>query len=341
MKLQRVAAFVLSAFGLATNVENAHADTPPSRWERAKAPAVGQAYDLHVQIQRMIAQAYERRDVDAMMGARAQSEMREGFLRRVLAFCDAREVAKMNVSTLQFDLGDIYAKLGRDREAVQALERGFAIAEKLPASQRSTSAELEARRDLAYAYAKTDRPADEREAYITFIASSTNELSRATAQLNLAEAEMRLGNLNEAIPQYRDVIDLCGRIERDGNALETEALAHYGLAVALDRRGDRSGSERALAAALAIDRQFQLISPENERVFFVPAYEREWYLALATTSFAASTANEAPGVSAKFRRLAHDHWAAYVRAAHSDDRWLPQAKRHLVAAKRALAAGAK
>lgn len=94
--------------------------------------------------------------------------------------------------------------------------------------------------------------------------------SRAVAEGNLAETYMMVGRLDEAIELYRWAAAGNGR-----------ASTVYGLAVALDRDGRGSQAREAIAqlgpSGLA---SFEHDLAEND-IFYVPAGEAYYYLALA------------------------------------------------------------
>jgi hypothetical protein len=74
----------------------------------------------------------------------------------------------------------------------------------------------------------------------------------------------------------------------------------------------------------------QLIG-HGRNVFFVPAYERLWYLGLGALSAArsadASARQEAYAIAVGL-------WEQYIESARSEDRWLAQAKSHAARARR-------
>lgn len=155
--------------------------------------------------------------------------------------------------------------------------------------------------------------------------------STLNALSNRAEAEMRLGNLDEAVAGYRDVIE---RIEhmKFGTPGDYEALvlARWGLAVALDCSGDPAEAEHeAFVAAHQDPEEFYIGRPEPE-VFFVPAYERSWYLALGRTQHA----KHEPDVRLRLSlwNKVVKTWVDYVSAAGPHNRWVALARAHLASA---------
>ncbi|MEO7111923.1 MAG: hypothetical protein ABI183_15880, partial [Polyangiaceae bacterium] len=195
---------------------------------------------------------------------------------------------------------------------------------------------------LTYAFAcsKLDRPDDERRGYETFLANEPNADKRAVPLLNLAEANMRSHRLTEAIEGYRDVEALSAAVL---GGTETGVLAVWGLAVALDRQGDTRGAAEQARIVSRMDPEspLRLKRPiiDSDSVYFVPSYEKFWYLALAATEDAkqAGTAEESA------REWTHTValWRAYVEKAQAiqhPEAWNSVAIRHLAAAGKALKA---
>src|SRR6185437_554464 len=128
-----------------------------------------------------------------------------------------------------------------------------------------------------------------------------------TAMMNMGEAQMRLGHVDEALATFREVVRLCGELPNTPSVGSTYVLALWDVAVALDRSGDPRGALETAAKASHVDLGGQtgayLIS-RDPKVFFVPDWERLWYLALG----AAAEAREAPDA-----RDALTLWAAAER----------------------------
>ncbi len=124
------------------------------------------------------------------------------------------------------------------------------------------------------------------------IAAAFSRDETATALSNLGEVTMLTGDLPGAIESYEAAVE----IARDGGPGQAMSmvLALYGLAVALDRNGDR---------ALALERAREAYSAggglgilRSESVFFEPEYEVHYYEglgSLAAVDAAASAAERA------------------------------------------------
>ncbi len=165
---------------------------------------------------------------------------------------------------------------------------------------------------LAECYVRVERTPDEIRAYDEVIKRAVVAEGTATPMLNQAEAYMRNGEVDVAVSQFREVYRLAGMMT-SGN--ELGVLAQWDLAVALDRSGDVRGAISAARAAVHMDARclavstmhtvkiyasckdadiaFVLVpaglfpvSEENDSVYFVPKYERSWYLALGREALA-------------------------------------------------------
>jgi tetratricopeptide (TPR) repeat protein len=143
----------------------------------------------------------------------------------------------------------------------------------------------------------------------------------ASLYTNLAEVLMADGHLAEAEGHYRDAIAVANDAAA-GNPrerIQDLALAHYGLAVALDRDGQPIAAREMMGRALALDPTAAVLAVAtlgNGDLFFVPDGEVFYYLGLA----AAVTGRRADALEA-FRQFT-------TRAPQS--RWIPSAQAHLL-----------
>lgn len=130
------------------------------------------------------------------------------------------------------------------------------------------------------------------------------KLQMDTVLGNLAETHMMLGQLDESIEVYLNAVRMGAR----GSVV-------YGLAVAMDR-GDRDDYPGILIRDLGLDsyQSFQNNLIEG-RVFFVPAGEEHYYLALIEESFG------------KYDEAIR-HWKLYIQSG-AQPQFHPRAKEHL------------
>ena len=324
-----------AAIGLALVLGAAQApgDTAPSRWERAKDPRVGDDWDLHVKVSEWLVPGPHERFVER----HRRREAAEAWLEE--AHAETRPDVR-----LRFDLGEVYEGLEHHVRAIEVLAPALA---KEPDHPAAAAAWLE----LASAYAHLDRSREEIGAYDAFLARTLSVEEKATVVSNRAEAQMRLGNLDDAIVGYRDAIALA----RTGRyLLISDVLARWGLAVALDRSGDPTGAAREAGLAAQLDQGQAGRWPagsiigndfgEGVVVFFVPDYEKFYYLGLGMVEHAKQTADPrgAAGLWGKAELL----WAQYIagaeawNASHKDrsDRWLSLARAHRAKAQKHMGA---
>lgn len=286
------------------------ADTAPSVWERAARPDMAETFDLHVEVERRIAQGG---DVGFAQRRAARSILE-----------NAHAETSPDVR-LRFDLGKVYLALGSDdasnyARARRVLSRTLAEAPDHPMAEEGWLW-------LAFACGHTGDHACERSAYREVLRRASEEAVLATPTLNLAETEMHLGNLREAADGYREAIRLAGRLP---NAGQTAPLAIWGLSVALDRSGDGLGAEQQASFAIELERSMGLVGPVSQLlhstdVFFVPDYEVLWYDGLGATVQAKKETR--PERKAQLLTIAQRSFAAYVkRGEAAGDRWLEIAR---------------
>lgn len=288
---------------------DARADTRPDVWQRAKDPEKRVNYELHREVARILTPSeFPLAAAEQLQWERAREALEQA------------RVMERGDPILMFDLGAVYERLNRLEMAVRVLERGLAL-------DADSAAAEDAWFKLGICYAKLDRPNDERRAYEEYLRRATQPTARSTALLNFAETEMRLGRLAEAITAYREALDYAKKFER---TKDTYVLAVWGLAVALDRYGDTTASAREAETAVRIDSYDRLIG-DPERVFFVPVYERSWYLGLGAA--ARSRLAQEPRVALVHAQRAEAQFADYVARARQNDRWKAQAEKHLAAAR--------
>jgi tetratricopeptide (TPR) repeat protein len=233
---------------------------------------------------------------------------------------------------LRFDLGMVYSALGTlqrrkdlQQKVIEVLAPALADPDVL--GQPAATGALEA---LVYAYAKLDRPHEELDTWRKYIPRLIDDRVRATATMNMGEAEMRLGHIDDALGTFREVVRLCGELPNTPGVGSTYVLALWDVAVALDRSGDPRGALETAAKAAHVDlggRTGAYLIAKDPDVFFVPDWERLWYLALG----AASEAREAEDArdAASLWAAAERSWGQYVGRAVSSgarDPWIAIAR---------------
>ncbi|HXN30808.1 MAG TPA: tetratricopeptide repeat protein, partial [Polyangiaceae bacterium] len=285
--------FFLTMAALAAWGRAGWADTPPGVWDLARDPAERERWALHVRVERLL----HRRATDDLLPSeqRRDEELRLAAARAMLEEAGAETSPDVR---LRFDLGIVYERLataeGRNdlyQRVVDILAPALAIAPDHPAATFALEA-------LVETYAKLDRPREEVAVSRRYIARLSDDRSRALTMMNMGEAEMRLGRLDDALGTFRNVLQICGALPNSGARNSTYALTLWDLAVALDRGGDARAAldTAAKAEQLTWDELGPMGLPHNvtgwdairdqQNVFFVPDWEREWYLALGDAAAA-------------------------------------------------------
>lgn len=286
------------------------ADTPPSVWERARDPRAAEAFALHEAVQQRLVRT-------------SLTEIDLGERERVRAMLEHAGAEHHESPLLRFDLAHVYSLLENHGRAADVLKAAIAD---FPDHPLVDQAWLR----LAFACGHLGDHACEQRAYVEVLHRETEEVYRATPTLNLAETHMHAGDLKEAIEGYREALRIAARIPNRG---ETAPLATWGLAVALDRSGDRMAAEKE--ARFAFELELSMGVPRllrSKDVFFVPAYEIHWYEGLGSAARARVARSARDAVT--LWRAAERSFGEYVKIGESKtDRWLPIAKARLLEAK--------
>jgi tetratricopeptide (TPR) repeat protein len=298
---------------------------PPGPWERARDPALVDRWDLHVHVRELI-------DRERYSRTPAIGWARHPGLQSARVLLEDAGAERSPDVRLRFDLGEVYDLLQDPMRAIEVLEPALQMAPDAPGASSAYAT-------LAQSYARLDDSRAERRVYEKYIPRITDENTLANTLLNLAEADMHLGDLSGSIDEYRQAIDVAARLP---NIVALEhpigTLARWGLAVALDRFGDISGGAAETRFALQLDSGMRLIS-HGASVFFSPERERLWYVALGYGEIA-KQAPDAPRAAAAWHR-AEGCWQEYVddaKARGPGDRWLDIARDRLTKAKAQRAA---
>ena len=326
------------ALGALTLAGAARADTPPSPWEIAKDPRARETWAVHAEYERLMTSAEAMRVI-----ARAPMDNSNGWVLKACGVLEDADARHSSDPRLVFDLGTCLEdhRVARHIEAAEVL--GEAL-RRWPDHPMAEAAWLE----YAFANARLERPLEERRAYEKFLALATEPQRRLVPMLNMAEADMRAGDLATAVAGYRGVLQDAAGLPNTDSTVQTTILAKWGLAVALDRQGDVFGAQRTAKQATEMDgppdatgtyarqgRGFRkTVILDQESVFFVPAYERNWYLALGEAELAKAEAD--PRKALEHWRATEAFWTAYVagaRGAKVPDRWVDMADKHLAQTK--------
>jgi tetratricopeptide (TPR) repeat protein len=348
---------VLLGLALLFCATSASAETPPSVWDRAKDPSIESSWALHVETQAALHNIVEMRRVQLKLQLfpglqppeHVEVDAVHAALQRVVERLDRFGAEKSADVRLRFDLGEVLLAIADhevDRQrvwkrAADVLRGALAIAPDEPGAD-------DAWLNLAFACGHLGDHECESKTYREVLRRRTEDSERRTPLLNLAETDMHMGQLQDAIEGYRETIRVAARVSGDG---DTAPLATWGLAIALDRSGDHAGAEREAKTAISRERSvLRLPAPphavsallHSSGVFFYPEYEIEWYDGLGDVALAREMKD--PHDQVTEWQDAERHFSTYVTAAEKaprPDRFLEIAKARLAAVRSELAAAQK
>jgi hypothetical protein len=353
---------VLLATLCVLSASNARADTPPNMWDLGKKPDstrhTGQGPDAGDRYRRHVAVERDMFTAERLFGpcghetpspvtwplelsARVEIEARS-------ALDDARDIVDGTPDKdawLRYDQAWVLMKRRQPALAIPLLEQ-------LTKDFDGTFFVEDVWERLAQGYVCVERATDEIHAYDEVLSRSATAEERLTPLLNQGEAMLRVGNAVDAVTQFQEVLRLSATVP---NGNDVGVLAQWDLALAFDRSRDPRAVEAA-RTAVGMDRQcigfrgghliyaevcpadvtvFEVppglfpVAEQNRNVYFVPEYERQWYVAVGYEALARQSANV--GEQAEDLRHAEKAMMAYIRQAtfHGGDKWIDLAQKRL------------
>jgi tetratricopeptide (TPR) repeat protein len=345
---------------LAVGGVEAAADTPPSVWDCARDPAERDRWKLHATAEALMHPPASSDDTSL-----EEDRGEELSLEQARVSLEDADAAHSPDVRLAFDLGIVYERLAalqRDdvlqEKVIDVLVPALAASPDHPGAPEALSA-------LAAAFAHVDRPREELATWRQYIPKLADADTRLLPMMNMGEAEMRVGQIDTALSTFHAALDIAQSLPNSASLSDVYALILWDIAIALDRQGDPVDAFKTAAKARAFSWTINVPvgSPlagitagllpgvitqtgwdaiqDSVEVFFVPAWEREWYLALGEAAVA-SEAKDARGAAAAWGE-AERHWSTYFtrateaardagsgdsRARHEDvaTRWIAMAK---------------
>jgi tetratricopeptide (TPR) repeat protein len=307
----------------------AWADTPPSAWDFARDPDARARWVLHERVRRLLHAPPDEETPIPIVRAE-QMELR---LEAARALLEEGHAADSPDVRLRFDLGAVYFQLGDRQRRPDLYEAAARVLAPAVETAGDDSGLTEALEILAFAYAKLNRPREELAAWRRYIPRIVERMDplesgpyRVLSMMNMGEAEMRLGHVDDAIATFREVVRICGTMPNSPLISQTYVLDLWDLAVALDRSGDPQSAFQTMEQVIQAMGGDALRLIESDTVFYVPAWERDWYVALYKMARARTEHDP---------KLVHDYWANaegvwddYITGASVDgkDPWLAIAK---------------
>jgi len=285
----------------------------PSLWDAARDPNAPAAYHALVQAETYLARAEEEVPYSAAW--------RAGLQAATAILAKQREARDPRVPIL---LAETVSRLGTgwERDVRDLLTRTLAADPPLDPSLAA-----QALYQLALAAARLDDRQFERDAYGRALELVHDADQRANLFYNRADAEVGLGLLDAALVDYRRAIPLA----RDP---ALQALAYYGLGIALERRGDLPSAFGAVRLARSLQGAGAALSVlDHPDVFFVPEYDLYYYKALDEM---AAAQTQADPTARRVELLgAAAYWQRYLMEAEpAGHRWAANARRHLARCER-------
>ena len=286
-----------------------------SLWQRAREPELARSEALADKLERLL----------TMGDASRSPGVARDFALAAVAAADLAGASRLPGARLKCLLGEVLVRAEFPRRARDLLAE---VVEELPPGPLAASCYYSYGLSLAY----LGDAKGEIKAFTRALAFTEGRGPRANLLYNRADARVAEGQLAEAIDDYRNAIAL-------PNHPEITALAYYGLAVALDRYGDLPAAWVALEAAHRVAPPFSGLPGADlldaPSVFFVPAYEKDYYRALSQMALARAADSAAERREHLLRAL--EHWEAFIVAAErANDRYLENARLHAFACRREL-----
>lgn len=236
-----------------------------SIWEKAKSPPKAGMLspdEVHRQVAVLYQQAITTRVDHPLFGGQAQATLQGAYA--ILARHEARQSPDPR---LRYDLGLVLAKLRRYAEAAPVLEDALKLAGDHPFAEDGAF-------ELALCYSHLGRHDDEERAYGVALTTTDRRSHKAVIYSNLAESRMAQGKLVEGIDAAETALEL----EPDLPS------ARLNLAILEDRNGNPGGALESARHALELDPDAEYL--DGDGVFFEPAYEKHWYVALRELALA-------------------------------------------------------
>jgi tetratricopeptide (TPR) repeat protein len=291
-------ALVAVTFGAAS------AGAQPSIWDAAREPNTVKEYQTLVAVERMLSRSSGDDDLDPFL--------QRDFQQAAIAMLELTGGERLSDERLGFVLGDLLAdtSVGRDDAAKRMLERALRRAPNSPLAGRGWF-------NLAIVSARLGKPTDERKAYTLSLERIYDPAFRANIYMNRGESSMVLGDMDQAVADYRRAIKLA-------DSPRLQALAYYGLGITLERGGDMPAALDAMRQA----RSTFAPALDMDSVFFVPSYDVFYYKALGEMSAARDA--KKPREIALHLFTAQDYWERYLEQAEPEKhRWVLNARMHL------------
>lgn len=281
----------------------------PSFWQRVRSPTVAAERRLHDALERKL---------ESWKAIGPDPELKRDLALAAVAMIDLARIDRPRDPALCVLIAEslVLANAGREARVRELLTRATAS---LPEGPLSAKAHYR----LGQSFARGAEWNRARAAYTLALSQAWDLELRAGAYTYRGHANLALGDFSAAIADQRRAVELAP-------TKDLEALARYGLGLALERSGDLptalgvlEGAARIRLAVPPYDSEDPLELPS---VFFVPTYERHYLRALSRMAVA-KRAKDAEDRSAALE-AAIAAWDTYLVAAKQDDPFRANARNH-------------
>jgi tetratricopeptide (TPR) repeat protein len=285
------------------------AQAEPTVWQRARSPGARLREKARLRAEQLFADASDPR-VDAetlrelSLGSSALIELGGGAER------DPWQAVLLGRVLLD-------AAPGREREAVQLIERGV---RELPDSDFKRASLFDAGLGAMFS-GDMERAARD---FTAALALAWQPDERATIHRNRGKARMLTGQLRAAVADFRAAVQLA-------RGIEVMALSRFGLGVALERSGDYPQGMQEIARGVAV--RLPVPPYPSDSVLdlpglrWIPDYDVHYYRALGL--MAQAEAADTDELAEELYRGALESWEQYLPPAEVQaDRFAPNATRH-------------
>lgn len=291
----------------------ASAEAGPSRWARARDPAIDRQETLLADVEAL--ELRYRLGLRLHYGDRAASEVDKLYLRQARDLLEQGGVATARDPAVRFRLAEVYHLLEEDTKAVP-------IFASILRDNPSAPVLADTYGSLAISYARLGKHEEEIKAYDGALRLQPDSRGRASLLANRAEAYMALGDITAAVEGYRQALSLLSAFEM----FRSGATTLWGLATALDRSGDLDSALAAIRLARTYDPADKWINGPDW--FYVPWYDKYYYKALGQWS--AARAAEVNMAKDEDYRQSIGSWEEYIASAPPEDKWLGLARARLL-----------
>ncbi len=281
----------------------------PTFWQRVKSPSVAAERRLHDALERKL---------ESWRTIGPEPEVKRDLALAAVAMIDLARIEHPRDPALCVLMAEalVLAKAGREARVRELLQRATAS---LPEGPLAATAHFR----LGLSFARGGEWVRARAEYTRALAQGWDAELRTGAYVYRGYANLALADFATAIADQRRAVELAP-------SKDLEALARYGLGLALERSGDMPTALGVLESATRIRLQVPPYDSEDPlelpSVFFVPTYERHYVRGLARMAVAKRASD--PEARTAALEAAIGAWDTYLVAAKQDDPYRASARNY-------------